>query len=62
MILFRWHFLQHIHKRDVGQGRNHGFIRDQFIFCVNLIAAPLWITGLIATCGNAAIACWPGCI
>ena len=43
-----WHFLQHIHKRDVGQGRDRGFIRDQFIICVNLIAAPLWITGLIA--------------
>ena len=43
-----WHFLQHIHKRDVGQGRDRGFIRDQFIICVNLIATPLWITGLIA--------------
>ncbi|HEY0703937.1 MAG TPA: glycosyltransferase family 39 protein, partial [Candidatus Acidoferrales bacterium] len=42
-----WHFLQHIHKRDVGQGRNQGFIRDQFISCVNLVAAPLWLTGLI---------------
>jgi Dolichyl-phosphate-mannose-protein mannosyltransferase len=42
-----WHFLQHIHKRDVGQGRNNGFVRDQFLICVNVIAAPLWITGLI---------------
>ncbi len=42
-----WHFLQHIHKRDVGQGRDHGFIRDQFVSCVNLVAAPLWITGLV---------------
>jgi hypothetical protein len=42
-----WHFLQSIHKRDVGQGRNQGFIRDQFITCVNLVAAPLWIAGLI---------------
>jgi 4-amino-4-deoxy-L-arabinose transferase-like glycosyltransferase len=42
-----WHFLQHIHKRDVGEGRSQGFLRDQFIICVNLIAAPLWITGLI---------------
>jgi 4-amino-4-deoxy-L-arabinose transferase-like glycosyltransferase len=42
-----FHFLQSIHKRDVGQGRDHGFIRDQFILCVNLAAAPLWIAGLI---------------
>jgi hypothetical protein len=42
-----WHFLQHIHKRDVGQGRNNGFIRDQFLVCVNVIAAPLWIGGFI---------------
>jgi Dolichyl-phosphate-mannose-protein mannosyltransferase len=42
-----FHFLQSIHKRDVGQGRDQGFIRDQFILCVNLVAAPLWITGLI---------------
>jgi Dolichyl-phosphate-mannose-protein mannosyltransferase len=42
-----WHFLQHIHKRDVGQGRDRGFIRDQFILCVNLVAAPVWIAGLI---------------
>jgi len=42
-----WHFLQHIHKRDVGQGRANGFIREQFVICVNLIAAPLWIAGLI---------------
>jgi hypothetical protein len=42
-----WHFLQHIHKRDLGQGRDQGFIRDQFVSCVNLIAAPLWITGLV---------------
>jgi 4-amino-4-deoxy-L-arabinose transferase-like glycosyltransferase len=42
-----WHFLQHIHKRDVGQGRNKGFFRDQFLICVNVVAAPLWISGLI---------------
>jgi hypothetical protein len=41
------HFLQHIHARDVAQGRAHGFLRDQFIICTNLFAAPLWITGLI---------------
>ncbi len=41
------HFLQHIHKRDVGQGRAHGFWRDQFWICTNLCAAPLWIAGLV---------------
>jgi hypothetical protein len=41
------HFLQHIHKRDVGQGRADGFFRDQFWICTNLCSAPLWIAGLI---------------
>ena len=41
------HFLQHIHKRDVGEGRANGFFRDQFMICTNLVSAPLWIAGLI---------------
>jgi hypothetical protein len=41
------HFLQHIHKRDVGEGRSEGFWRDQFMICTNVFAAPLWIAGLI---------------
>ena len=41
-------FLQHIHTRDVRIGRADGFLRDQFLICVNLFAAPLWILGLIA--------------
>ena len=41
------HFLHHIHVRDVGEGRSDGFVRDQFLICVNLFAAPLWIAGLI---------------
>ena len=41
------HFLQHIHARDVAEGRAHGFLQDQFIICTNLFAAPLWIAGLI---------------
>src|SRR5665213_7193 len=41
-------FLQHIHKRDVGEGRADGFLRDQFLLCANLCAIPLWIVGLIA--------------
>jgi hypothetical protein len=41
-------FLQHIHVRDVGEGRANGFLRDQFIICANLFAAPLWIAGLVS--------------
>ncbi|HEX3969571.1 MAG TPA: glycosyltransferase family 39 protein [Edaphobacter sp.] len=42
------HFLRHIHVRDVGEGRANGFLRDQFILCANLFAAPLWIAGLVS--------------
>jgi len=42
------HFLQHIHARDVRQGRANGFFSDQFLICANLFSAPLWIAGLIA--------------
>jgi hypothetical protein len=41
------HFLQHIHQRDVGQGRANGFWSDQFLICTNVVAAPLWIAGLL---------------
>lgn len=41
------HFLQHIHKRDVDQGRAKGFLLDQFWICTNSFAAPLWIAGLL---------------
>jgi Dolichyl-phosphate-mannose-protein mannosyltransferase len=41
-------FLHHIHVRDVGEGRANGFLRDQFIICANLFAAPLWIAGLVS--------------
>ena len=47
------HFLQHIHVRDVGEGRGNGFLRDQFIICANLFAAPLWIAGLVSFLRNA---------
>ena len=40
-------FLQHIHVRDVGQGRANGFWRDQVMVCTNLATAPLFIAGLI---------------
>jgi Dolichyl-phosphate-mannose-protein mannosyltransferase len=41
------HFLQHIHARDVAQGRTNGFISDQFMVCTNPASALLWIPGLI---------------
>jgi hypothetical protein len=41
------HFLQHIHKRDVGEGRADGFLQHQFWICTNLFTAPLWIAGLV---------------
>ncbi|HLW85126.1 MAG TPA: glycosyltransferase family 39 protein [Candidatus Sulfotelmatobacter sp.] len=41
------HFLQHIHKRDVGQGRANGFWVFQFRVNANLVATPLWIAGLL---------------
>jgi hypothetical protein len=41
------HFLQHIHQRDVGEGRANGFLLDQIKICTNLFAAPLWIAGLV---------------
>jgi hypothetical protein len=43
-----YRFLQHIHTRDVGQGRANSFLSGQFLLCVNLVAAPLWIAGLVA--------------
>ncbi len=41
-----YHFLQHIHARDVGQGRAAGFLKGQFLLNVNLWATPLWLAGL----------------
>jgi 4-amino-4-deoxy-L-arabinose transferase-like glycosyltransferase len=41
-----YHFLQHIHARDVGEGRAKGFLTGQFLICVNLAAAPLCLAGL----------------
>lgn len=40
------HFLQHIHRRDVGEGRANGYWRDQFIINANPLLAPLWLAGL----------------
>ena len=41
-----YHFLQHIHARDVAEGRAAGFVKNQFLVCANLAAAPLWLAGL----------------
>jgi 4-amino-4-deoxy-L-arabinose transferase-like glycosyltransferase len=40
------HFLQHIHVRDVRQGRAQNFARDQFLICINVFATLLCIAGL----------------
>jgi hypothetical protein len=42
-----YHFLHHIHVRDVGEGRAEGYVSGQFLKCANLFSAPLWIAGLI---------------
>jgi 4-amino-4-deoxy-L-arabinose transferase-like glycosyltransferase len=39
-------FLKHIHVRDVGQGRTRGFLREQFLLCVNPFTIPLVVLGL----------------
>jgi hypothetical protein len=43
-----YRFLQHIHARDVGEGRANGFLRDQLLICINPFATPLCVAGLIA--------------
>lgn len=42
-----YHFLHHIHLRDVALGRANGFVFKQFFVCTNAWSAPLWIAGLI---------------
>lgn len=43
-----YHMLQHIHARDVGEGRADHYWMYQFLVDVNPFANPLWIAGLIA--------------
>jgi hypothetical protein len=43
-----YHFLQHIHARDVGIGRATGFWKDQALLCVNAAAIPLCLAGLVS--------------
>jgi hypothetical protein len=42
-----YQFLQHIHRRDVEIGRAEGFLRDQLLICINVVAAPLALAGLV---------------
>jgi hypothetical protein len=43
-----YHFLHHIHARDVRQGRAEGFFKYQFWINANPASAPLCIAGLIS--------------
>ena len=43
-----YHFLQHIHARDVREGRADAYWKYQFLFDINPIALPLALVGLIA--------------
>jgi hypothetical protein len=45
-------FLQHIHIRDVGEGRADHFFRDQIRVCINVFAAPMALAGLISLLRN----------
>jgi hypothetical protein len=42
-----YHMLQHIHTRDVTNGRGDGFLFDQLKINTNLFALPVWIAGLV---------------
>jgi hypothetical protein len=43
-----YHFLQHIHARDVAEGRAAGYWSQQFLLDANPFAIPLCVLGLIA--------------
>jgi dolichyl-phosphate-mannose-protein mannosyltransferase len=40
-------FLQHIHARDVRIGRADDFLKGQLLVCINVVAAPLALAGLV---------------
>jgi hypothetical protein len=48
-----YEFLQHIHTRDVGEGRAEGYLRYQFYLCINPFAVPLALAGLYGYLRNA---------
>lgn len=39
-------FLNSIHARDVREGRNDGFLVEQFVFSTNPFVIPFWVAGL----------------
>ena len=43
-----YQFLKAIHHRDVLIGRANGFLKEQFLTCLNPVAAILWLVGLIS--------------
>jgi hypothetical protein len=45
--LISYHFLHHIHVRDVGEGRAEGFFKYQLWIDANAATLPLWVAGLI---------------
>ena len=47
-----YHFLQHIHARDVAEGRAKGFLMHQLIIGTNPMAVFLWVGGLVAFLRN----------
>jgi hypothetical protein len=47
-----YRFLQHIHARDVGQGRADDFLKGQLLICINVFAAPLALAGLFSYLSN----------
>jgi 4-amino-4-deoxy-L-arabinose transferase-like glycosyltransferase len=50
-----YHFLQHIHLRDVGEGRANGFVLNQFLICTNLCSAPPVDCGLVVLLAQPAL-------
>jgi len=42
-----YRFLEHIHARDVAEGRADHFLIDQLLICINVGATPLCLAGLI---------------
>ena len=48
-----YQFLQHIHMRDVGEGRADDFLSGQLLICINVFATPVALAGLVLFIRNA---------
>jgi hypothetical protein len=46
--LISYHFLQHIHVRDVRQGRHKGFLLGQLWIGAAAFSVPMWLAGLFS--------------